>query len=134
MTTSLLIFGGALLAAGLLYFVKRFNERTKLSIASLALFIAALIYVLFALVTRNELYIAIEIVGLMLFLFLIWLGYQYSFWFVVLGWLLHVMWDVGLHPAQALPYVPQWYAWLCMGFDVVLALYLGAMLVKGTEK
>ena len=125
---------GILLAAGLLYYIKRFTERTRLTITALALFIAALIYVLFALTSRNELYIATEVVGLLFFLLLIWLGYKYSFWFVALGWLLHVLWDLGLHPEQTVPYVPQWYAWLCVGFDAVLALYLVVVLSKTSEK
>ena len=133
-TVSLQIIAGVLLAFGLLFYIKRFNERTRLTIAALALLIAALVYVLLALVSRNELFITIEIVGLMLFLLLIWLGYQYSFWFITLGWLLHVLWDVSLHPAHTVPYVPQWYAWLCVGFDIVMALYVGVVLVKSTDK
>ncbi|WP_455201838.1 DUF6010 family protein [Kaarinaea lacus] len=133
-TVSSALVSGILLAAGLLFYLKRFNERTRLTIGALALLLAALVYVLFALASQNQLYITIEIVGLLLFLLLIWLGYQYSFWFIVLGWLLHVLWDMGLYPAETAPYVPQWYAWFCVGFDIVMALYLGVLLIKKTEK
>lgn len=133
-TIGLQVLAGILLATGLSIYIKRFKEKTRLTIAALALLIAALIYVLFALVSRNQLFITIEIVGLMLFLLLIWLAYQYSFWFIVLGWLLHVLWDMGLYPAETVPYVPQWYAWFCVGFDIVMALYVGVMLGKRMEK
>lgn len=133
-TVSLQMVSGIFLAAGLLFYLKRFSERTRLTIGAFALLLATLVYVLFALLSQNQLYITIEIVGLLLFLLLIWLGYQYSFWFIVLGWLLHVLWDMGLYPAETVPYVPQWYAWFCVGFDIVMALYLGAILVRRTEK
>ena len=85
---SLQVIAGILLATGLLFYIKRFDEKTRLTITALALFIAALIYVLFALVSNNQLFIALEIVGLAFFMLMIWMGYKYSFWFVVLGWLL----------------------------------------------
>lgn len=133
-TRSLQIVAGGMLATGLLFCIKRFNTRIKLRIAILALVIAAVVYVLFALLTRNQLFITIELVGLMFFLLLVWMGYQYSFWFIAMGWLLHVFWDLGLHPAQTAPYIPQWYTWLCVGFDIIIALYLVTILVRDTEK
>lgn len=129
-SSSLLIVAGVLCAAGLLYAIKNCNHKTRLVISALALLIAVLVYVLLALRTANPLFIGIELVGLVLFLFLIWLGYRYSFWFIPLGWLLHVLWDIGLYPAQTAPYVPHWYAWLCVGFDVVMALYLIVILAR----
>lgn len=130
---SLQVIAGIFLAAGLLFYIKRFDEKTRLTFSALALFIAAVIYVLFALVSNNPLFIALEIVGLAFFMLMIWLGYKYSFWFVVLGWLLHVLWDLGLQPGETVPYVPQWYTWLCLGFDLVIALYLAVVLVKSDE-
>ena len=62
-TTSLQAVVGVLLATGLLFYISRFNERTKLTILATALVIVALIYVLFALVAQNPLYVAIEIIA-----------------------------------------------------------------------
>ncbi|WP_455221390.1 hypothetical protein [Kaarinaea lacus] len=135
MTTALfLIVSGALLATGLLYLLKRFNHKSRLSISMLALLVAALIYVGLALLSHNILFVTIEIIGLVLFLFMIGLGYFYSFWFIVMGWLMHVLWDIGLHPDQTAPYVPQWYPWLCVGFDIVMALYMGITIIRVQRK
>ncbi len=100
----------------------------------LALLVAALIYVGLALLSHNILFVTIEIIGLVLFLFMIGLGYFYSFWFIVMGWLMHVLWDIGLHPDQTAPYVPQWYPWLCVGFDIVMALYMGITIIRVQRK
>ena len=121
---------GAFLAAGLLFYIRRCDDRKKLHIASAALFLAALIYILFALYAFHPLWIIVEVTGLLLFLLFIWMGYRYSFWFLSMGWLLHIVWDVGFHPAEAAPYVPQWYAWLCAGFDVVVALSVAVILLR----
>ena len=129
-TVSLQIFTGIALAVSLLYATKQLNQKSKLAISVLALLIAVAVYVLLALLTGNPVFIAIEMVGLMLFLFLIWLGSYYSLWFIALGWLLHVLWDLGLQPAQTAPYIPQWYALLCVGFDIVMAIYVGAIVFK----
>ncbi|MEJ2179675.1 MAG: hypothetical protein P8Y28_04370 [Gammaproteobacteria bacterium] len=131
---SLQIGAGLILAAGLLFYIKRFSEKTRFTISALVLLIAALIYVLFALVSGNQLFVTIEIIGFLLFLFLVWLGYQYSYWFIAMGWLLHVFWDFGLHPAQTAPYLPQWYAFLCAGFDIAMALYVSAILIIKSKK
>ena len=100
---------------------------------ALALLIAAFIYVLFALVTFNKLFIIIEVVGLLFFLMFIWMAYHYSYWFIALGWLLHIVWDIGVHPDETAPYVPQWYAWTCVGFDAIVAIYLMVLLAHHSE-
>jgi hypothetical protein len=41
------------------------------------------------------------------------------------GWLLHALWDYALHPIPATSWVPAWFPDLCVGFDVVLAAYIG---------
>ena len=46
---------------------------------------------------------------------LVWIG---------VGWLLHPVWDVGLHlygPAEHVS--PTWYAWACASFDGAVAAY-----------
>lgn len=128
------ILAGVLLATGLLYLLKRFNHKTRLSITVAALLITALVYVVMALLSHNILFVSIEILGLVLFLFMIGLGYFYSFWFIAMGWLLHVLWDIGLHPDQTAPYVPQWYTWLCVGFDSAMAVYVGVVIISLQRK
>lgn len=124
------ISAGVLLAAALVFYSRRYSERKQMHIAALALFAAAFIYVMFAVIALQPLWMAIEVTGLLLFVLFVWMAYRYSFWFLCLGWLLHVVWDMGVHPAQVAPYVPVWYAWLCMGFDVVIAVYVAMVLLR----
>jgi hypothetical protein len=126
------VAAGVLLAAALVFYIRHYGDRKKMHVAALALLVAASIYVLFALVAFQPLWVIVEATGLLLFLLFIWMAYQYSFWFLCLGWLLHVVWDAGVHPVQVAPYVPAWYAWLCMGFDVVIALYVAIVLVRSS--
>jgi hypothetical protein len=95
-----------------------------------ALFIAAAIYILFAIYEFHPLWLGIEVVGVLLFALFIWMAYLHSFWFLVMGWLLHVLWDVGFRPVEVAPYVPSWYAWACVGFDVVIAGYTAVLLLR----
>lgn len=131
--TGLQLAGGMLLAVFFLFYLKRFNEKQKLAVSALALLAAASVYVVFALISRNQLLITIESIGFLLFLLLVGLAFKYSFWFVALGWIMHVIWDVGLLPAEPAPHVPSWYAWLCVGFDLVIAFYLGAKLIGNPD-
>jgi len=133
-TVILQILAGVLLAAGVLYAIKGYSQKIRITLTTAALLVAVLVYVLLALFSGNPVFVAVEIIGLLLFLFLIGLGYRYTLWFVAMGWILHVLWDVGLYPAQTAPYVPQWYAWLCVGFDVAMAFYMGTLLVRYQHK
>lgn len=130
---ALWVTAGAIAGLVLVFYLRRYDDRKKLHIASVALFLAAFIYILFALYEFHPLWIMVEVTGLLLFLMFIWMGYQYSFWFLSMGWLLHVVWDVGFHPAEAAPYIPHWYPWLCVGFDVIAALYVAVILLRAPE-
>lgn len=121
---------GIIAAIVLLFYLRNYKVQQKYKILAAGLFIASAIYVLFAITTLNEIWITVEIVGLLLFLLFIWMGFHYSMWFVVLGWALHIVWDVGVHPQETAPYVPLWYAWLCVGFDAVVAFYLAVMIAR----
>lgn len=125
---------GTVFAAGLVVATKRFNLKARLSMTVLVFLLAVLTYVSLALVSGNILFVAVELVGLVLFIFIIGLGYIYSFWFIALGWLLHVLWDIGLRPDETAPYIPQWYMWGCAGFDIVMALYTGFLIVGMQRK
>ncbi len=66
------------------------------------LLIAALIYVVFAIVGGNVRDVLVELAGVVAF-----------------GWLVHVGWDVFMHHGT---YVPSWYPMTCIGFDVLVAI------------
>ena len=125
---------GVILAGGLLFYCRRYSVVTRYHLLAIGLSIASFLYVIFALFSLNNIWITMEVVGLLLFLMFIWLAYHYSFWFIALGWLLHIVWDIGVHAHETAPYVPQWYAWLCVGFDAVVAFYLMVLLVRHAEQ
>lgn len=121
---------GIAAACGLLIYIRKFSVRKKYHLLALGLFIVSAIYVVFALTTFNEIWIVVEVVGLLLFLLFIWMAFHYSMWFVVMGWVAHIVWDVGVHPEEIAPYVPYWYAWICVGFDGVIAVYMAFLLTR----
>ena len=125
---------GVILAGGLLIYCRRFSVAARYHLLALALAIASSLYVVFAFLALDKIWIAIEIGGLLLFVLFIWMAYHYSFWFIALGWLLHIVWDIGVHPHETAPYIPQWYSWLCVGFDAAVAFYLMVLLVRHPEK
>ena len=44
---------------------------------------------------------------------------------MTIGWFLHMGWDVVLHlMGPGLHIVPEWYAYACISFDVLMAGYL----------
>ena len=68
-TATLQILAGVVLAAGALYAIKGYSQKIRLVLTSAALLVAVLVYVLLALFSGNPVFVAIEIIGLMLFLF-----------------------------------------------------------------
>ncbi|TKB43139.1 DUF6010 family protein [Thalassotalea mangrovi] len=44
---------------------------------------------------------------------------------LALGWLLHPVWDIGLHlQGPGWHIVPPWYAVACVSFDILVAIYI----------
>jgi len=41
------------------------------------------------------------------------------------GWALHPLWDAGLHD-HSTQFVPHWYIGACIGFDLLVAVYLAS--------
>lgn len=130
LSAGLWVTAGTVLALLLVRYLRHFDDRKKMHIAAIGLFLAVSIYILFALYAFHPFWIMVEGAGLLLFVMFIWMAYHYSFWFLSLGWLLHVVWDMGFRPDQWAPYVPSWYAWLCAGFDVVMALFVAVILLR----
>ena len=121
---TLLPVGLGVLAAFLLVLVGRWvGGRRENRVYAAGLVVAALIYVLLALVggtSGRE--VGVELVGLALFGAVALIGMRFPL-AIGLGWLGHVLWDVVLHrPPEA--WVPEWYPALCLGFDVAVGLYV----------
>jgi hypothetical protein len=103
----------------------RSRTRTgEVRLLALGLVVAALIYVGLALLDADRRWLALEAVGLGVFGLLAWVGVRTSLWWLVLGWLAHVGWDVGLHLDRPQAFVAAWYPLTCVGFDLVVAGFL----------
>jgi hypothetical protein len=90
---------------------------------ALGLAIAAAIYVGFGVFSNSTDWILTEFVGLLIYVPFAILGVRFSGWFLSFGWLLHVGWDILLHGSH-LDFVPSWYPMVCLGFDILLAVYI----------
>jgi hypothetical protein len=115
---------GVVFAIGFIFYARRSKTYygEKLSYA-IGLGIAAVIYVVFGFFSSSNGWILTEFGGLFIYLPFAVLGVRFSDWFLGFGWLLHVGWDLILH-GQSLDFVPSWYPSACLGFDVLIAVYI----------
>lgn len=121
---------GTFLATGFILLVKRSRSYTKEKLPlAIGLVIAALIYVGFAFNNDSLRWILIELAGVPIYAVFAWLGLKKSGWFLAAGWALHPLWDAGLHD-YATQFVPHWYIGGCIGFDLLVAGYIGFREVK----
>ncbi len=103
----------------------RFAQAERASWA-LYLLLAALIYVGFAW-SAPRAWMHIELGGVVAYGSLAWLGYRYDRRLLALGWLLHAAWDAVVH-SSGTPFVPEWYRWACLSFDLIAALWIARRL------
>lgn len=131
MQTLIEIVIGIFLAIGFILLVRRSRSytREKRSIA-IGLVIASLIYVGFALFSGSLRWILIELAGVTIYAVFAPLGLRKSGWFLAAGWALHPLWDAVLHDYST-PFVPHWYIFGCIGFDLFVASYISFREVKG---
>ncbi len=90
----------------------------------MGLIIAALIYVAFALYELNWSWLQIELGGVLLFGAFALLSKRHSLIWLGIGWGLHIGWDIFLHSEGHPGFVPSWYPGACLGFDIVIAVYI----------
>ena len=118
------IFAGMILAVFLILIAKLSkNYRREKIIYAIGLAIAAFIYVGFGIFSNSNSWIITEFVGVLIYLPFAVLGVRFSGWFLSLGWILHVAWDLVLH-SHTLSFVPSFYPLVCLGFDVLIAFYI----------
>lgn len=130
MQTLIEIVVGLFLGIGFLLLVRRSGSYTKekQSIA-IGLVVAALIYLGFGLFSGSARWILIELAGVPIYAVFAWLGLKRSGWLLAVGWALHPLWDAGLHDYST-QFVPHWYIGGCIGFDLLVAAYVGFREVK----
>ena len=89
--------------------------------------VEALIYVGFAVFNDASMeWTLTELGGVAGYGLVAWIGAARFPPLVGVGWLLHVLWDVVLHPGGHPGFVPSWYPPLCLGFDVFVGVALVA--------
>lgn len=121
---------GGLIAGAILYPFRNRDEGQFKKFFAGSLIIAALIYVAFAgfglssgSSTTN--WLIVQLVGVLIYSFFAYAGVKIAAWFVAIGWAAHVFWDIGLHWLANVSFVPEFYPPLCIGFDLVFAIYIG---------
>jgi uncharacterized protein DUF6010 len=124
---------GAVLGGLFVLFAARKGSRAEARLLAAGLVVAALIYLVLALARNGGDWLAIEVGGVALFGALAWQGMRGSPWFLVVGWLGHVAWDVGLHLDRAPPIAPEWYPLLCVGFDLIVAGFVAGRISPALE-
>lgn len=119
------IFVGAVAAAVIIFFTKKKFPHAEFKAYTRYLIIAALIYVIFLFFGSNWKWQVIEIIGVIFFSGTALLSYNNNIpKLLALGWLLHPAWDWLLHNPIDTPFVPAVYPGLCIGFDLVMAIYI----------
>lgn len=107
--------------------IARIQPDYERRVLAVGLAIAPLIYVGFAFLGEaNQSWLITELVGVGIYGFFAVMGLWFSTGWLILGWLAHPVWDVGLHFAGAgTAYTPVWYAIVCLSLDLTIAAYLG---------
>jgi hypothetical protein len=118
-------------AVGLIVFARQGSTRREVFVYTIGLVIAALVYVVFAALRGGPKDFGVEALGFMAFSLVAALGWRLSPLVIGAGWLLHVAWDVLLHPVAAGGYASDWYPVVCIGFDLLLAGYIFVRFGKG---
>lgn len=98
-----------------------------------ALIIAASIYVGFSLLSQNTTWIFTEILGVIVFSLISFLGLKFSPWLLAMGWLIHPAWDLFIDNHNLNTFVPHWYPIVCMGYDILIAWYIAWKCTKPKE-
>ena len=118
---------GIVLAIAFIAFARRGNRRSESGFYALGLAVAALIYVVFAALGGDLTDLLSELLGLIAFAIVA----AFAWWrdqpmILAIGWTVHAGWDA--LQLGAVTYVPGWYTIACLGFDLLLAFYIGRSL------
>lgn len=125
MQTAILLLLGLVLGA-LFIVIARLKPRAERLVLAVGLVVATFFYLGSAAVGRAPAsWLGIELLGVAAFGLVAWLGMRGSAWWLVAGWALHPVWDVGLHLVGAgSTFAPAWYAVNCISFDLLVAAYV----------
>jgi hypothetical protein len=121
---------GVIWATGFVLFVGQIKNFAKEKfIFSIGLVVTALVYVGFGFFAESNNWKIIEFAGMLIYSGFAWLGFKKSSWFLVFGWMFHIIWDAVLHGIST-PFVPHWYIGFCIGFDLAVASFIAFKEIK----
>ncbi len=114
---------GTILSLALVGLARRYPPVSERVFYAVGLVIAALVYVVFGVAGgASAQWLAVEILGVLLYGTAAWAGLRSRPWLLAAGWSAHVAWDVLFHLSGAgADYTPDWYPWFCVSFDLVMA-------------
>src|ERR1044072_2497360 len=125
MATSLRLLVGALGCVVFILIVRKLALKREMTQYAIGLVVAALIYVGFAVAFDASFsWLLLEAGGVVLFSLVALIGLRGSTWALIIGWVAHTFWDVLLHKVLNVGFVPEWYPVGCLGFDLLLAVYI----------
>jgi hypothetical protein len=125
---------GVALAFALIVIFRSVSFRDTVRLWAIALIVAAVIYVGFALMGgAPPPWLLLEVVGVIGYGAFALLALRFSIWWLVLGWFLHVAWDVLVHAPNP-GFVPSWYPAVCVGFDVIIGISLAVQSLRQRQE
>lgn len=128
MQTLLWLFLGLVLGLLFINVTRRLGEVAERRVLAFSLIAAALIYAIFAAASEAPGWIAVELIGILIFSALAELGLKRSILWLAVGWAAHPLWDAGLHlSGMGANVAPTLYVLICIGFDVSVAAYIFLM-------
>lgn len=121
-------FLGVVSAAMFLVLIRRLPQEEPTTLA-VALVVAAMVYLIFAAIGHaSEFWMTLEIIGVGIYGLMAFLGQRHSKNWLMLGWMLHPIWDIGLHfIKRGAEFMPTWYVFSCVSFDFSVAAYIGGV-------
>ena len=75
--------------------------------------------------SQNTTWILTELLGVIIFSIIAFTGIKLSPWFLAIGWLILPAWDLLIHNQNLTLFVPRWYPTVCIGYNILMALYIG---------
>jgi hypothetical protein len=125
---------GAVSCLVFIFLARLLNPKRELWLYGVALIITALIYVGFTVRGATFAWVAIELIGAVVFTVLALLGLKISALLLAFAWAAHAAWDVILHKLLEVAFVPDWYPLACLSFDLVLAGYIAVRVKRNAFK
>ena len=124
------VFVGVIAAAGLVVIARSLARHREMLVYGVGLGFTAAVYVVFGLQRGSPAaHLGVELAGTMLYGVLAVLGTRRWPAVLALGWTAHAAWDLFFHYVNGPAFAPAWYAFFCVGFDLVLGGYIAGLVV-----